>query len=179
MKRSARLMAGATLVGLLIAAAGAPGASASHSTCGAMGGPANEAIAESLILEEMKSEGTLHFGPKKVRIGGPDWAPIRVKVEAWVSNPRNLDITCASSTFRLKVDVKARVSGRAGSVTKKGPARIEGHYKIVASTPPKVCPENVKMPELNLQGINNKVDDWIRKQINASGLVQVPCQQVG
>jgi hypothetical protein len=179
MKRTARLVVTATAAALVIAAGGSSSASASHSTCTVMGGPANEAIAESLILEEMKSEGTLHFGPKKVRIGGPDWAPIRVKVEAWVSNPRNLDITCGTSTFSLKVDVKARVSGRAGSVTKKGPARIEGHYKIVLSTPPKVCPENVKMPELNLQGINNKVDNWIRKQINASGLVHVPCQQVG
>jgi hypothetical protein len=179
MRRTPRLLLGTTAAVLAVAACGAPSAMASHSTCAAMGGPANEALAESLILAEMKDEGTLHFGPKKVRIGGPDWAPIKVKVEAWVSNPRNLDITCATSTFKLKVDVKARVSGRAGSVTKKGDARIEGHIKVVLSTPPKVCPEDVKMPELNLQGINNKVDDWIRKKINQSGLVQVPCQQVG
>ena len=179
MTRKVRLLAGTTLAALAVSVAAPSGASASHSTCAAMGGPANEALAESVILSAMKSKGTLHFGPKKVRIGGPDWAPIRVKVEAWVSNPRNLDITCANSKFTLKVDVKARVSGRAGSVTKKGEARIEGHYKIVASTPPKVCPEDVKMPELNLQGINNKVDDWIRKKINASALVQIPCQQVG
>jgi hypothetical protein len=42
-----------------------------------------------------------------------------------------------------------------------------------------VCVTNLRLDGLNLTGVNNRVDNWIRARINSSGLVaNFPCQHI-
>ena len=102
--------------------------------------------------------------------------PIRVDVDATIKKPaKNVNITCASSSFSSKVDIRARVSGQAGSSTHDGDGRITGHYVVYLANPPRLCVKNLKMASLNLQGVQNDVDNWIRKKINDSLIVHDIC----
>ncbi len=105
--------------------------------------------------------------------------PIKVNVEATIKKPaKNVDIVCAPSSFSSRLDIKVRVSGRAGSSTHDGDGRITGHY-TVTSSPTRVRVSNLTMASLNLQGVENDVDNWIRVKINSSGLVaNFPCRHI-
>lgn len=179
MVSTARPTAAAMILGaLLLAAAPAPRAEAAVpvSTCAAIGGAQSEPLAEKVVLGLMRSRGTVHLGPRRVKVGGPSFAPVYANAEVWVSNPRLLNITCATSAFSLRVDVRATVSGGPVNLTRHGTAGVRGSYAIL-SAPRRLCPRNVSMPYLNLVDVPPKVDGAIRAQINASSLVRIPCQR--
>lgn len=148
----------------------------SHSTCDAIGGAQNEALAEKVVLGLMRSRGTVHLGPRRVKVGGPSFAPIYANVEVWVSNPRLLNITCATSAFTLRIDVRASASGGPVNFTRHGVAGVRGTYSIL-SAPRRLCPHNVTMPYLNLVDVPDAADNSIRAQINGSSVVRIPCQR--
>ncbi len=146
---------------------------ASHNTCALLSQAGGEAAVESQALTELNKQLPKHFSGK-VTVGRVPVTndPIRVEVDATVKKPaKSVSITCASSRLATRVDLRVRVSGRAGSSTHEGEGRITGHYTIQASTPPRVCVRDLKMASLNLQGVQNDVDDWIRGKINESSLV--------
>lgn len=162
----------------------APDARASHNTCSLIaqaGGPMMGAILGEWVVEEaalvlLNSRLPQTFSGKvtvgRVPVTGD---PIKVQVDATLLKPaKNVDIVCASSSFSSKFNVKARVSGKLGSDTHEGEGRVTGHY-TVDSTSRKACVGNLKLAGLNLRGVQNDVDNWIRKKINASGLVANFC----
>jgi hypothetical protein len=46
---------------------------------------------------------------------------------------------------------------------------------VYLANPPRLCVKNLKMSSLNLQGVQNDVDNWIRKKINDSLIVHDIC----
>lgn len=100
--------------------------------------------------------------------------PVRVDVRLTVKNPKSVDLVCAVSIFSFVFDIVVTVSGQAGSTTHSGSRRIGGHYIVTSAlpnSPPTVCPQNLRLTALNLQGVQNDIDNWVRQQINASALV--------
>lgn len=152
-------------------------AAVSQSTCAAIGGAQNEPLAESVILGLMRSRGTIHSPPRRVRIGGPPFAPIYADVETWVSNPHQLNITCAASTFTLRMNVRAKISKSVGSITRHGTAAVRGAY-VILSAPRRVCPRGITLVMLNLVDIPTTADGWIRDRINSGSPVRIPCQRL-
>ena len=86
-----------------------------------------------------------------------------------------MSIGCAASSFSTKFDIEVRVSGRAGSTTHNGDGRIKGHYTVGSLSPVKICVSNLTLAGLNLHGVQNDVDNWVRRQINASGFLGPFC----
>ncbi len=150
---------------------------ASHNTCQLLNQFGGEASVEARAKATLDSRLPQTYSGKvtvgKVPITND---PIRVDVDATIKKPaKNINITCASSSFSSKVDIRARVSGQAGSSTHDGDGRITGHYVVYLATPPRLCVKNLKMASLNLQGVQNDVDNWIRKKINDSLIVHDIC----
>jgi hypothetical protein len=172
-----RWLVGSVLVWPLVAAEGGlPGTApvhAAHNTCSLVTQAGGETAVETWALTNLNAKLPKTFSGK-VTVGRVPVTndPIRVDVDATIKKPaKSVDITCASSALSSKLEIRVRVSGRAGSSTHEGDGRITGHYTIAAASPPRVCVSNLKMASLNLQGVQNDVDDWIRKQINHSALV--------
>jgi hypothetical protein len=174
-------------VGLLVASALAAGGgighwaevSAAHNTCQAINQAGGEAAMEAHAKATLDSRLPQSYSGK-VTVGKVPVTndPIRVDVDATIKKPaKSVNITCASSTFSTRVDIRAKVSGRAGSSTHEGDGRITGHYFVYLANPPRVCVKNLKMASLNLEGVQNDVDNWIRKKINDSIIVQDICSQ--
>ncbi len=152
-------------------------AQASHNTCSLVAQAGGEATVEAWALAALNAKLPKTFSGK-VTVGHVPVTndPIKVNVDATIKKPaKNVDIVCTPSSFSSRLDIKARVSGRAGSSTHDGDGRITGHYAVASLSPVKICVSNLNMAGLNLQGVQNEVDNWIRKQINASGLVGPFC----
>ncbi|MFZ5877666.1 MAG: hypothetical protein ACOYXU_14865 [Nitrospirota bacterium] len=152
---------------------------AAHSTCALMAPiPGGEATAEGKILAYLQAQPPTTF-KGKVKVGSTPFGAIKVKVKATIKDPKDVDLTCAQSDFSYKFGIKVTVSGKAGSDTHNGTGRIAGHYTVSPSpNSASVCVNHLKLAGLNLEGVNNHVDDWIKKQINNSGLVGLPCQNI-
>lgn len=150
---------------------------ASHNTCGAIQQAGGEALVEAKALEALNQRLPQDFSGK-VTVGHVPVTndPIRVDVDAKIKKPaKNVNVTCASSGFSTRVDIRVRVSGKAGSSTHEGDGRITGHYLVYAGNPSRMCVKDLKMSNLNLQGVQNDVDNWIRKKINDSVIVSTIC----
>lgn len=150
---------------------------AAHNTCALVAQAGGEATVEAWALTALNAKLPKTFSGK-VTVGHVPVTndPIRVNVDATIKNPaKNVDIVCAPSSFSSRLDIKVRVSGRAGSSTHDGAGRITGHYTVASLSPVRICVSNLNMAGLNLQGVQNDVDNWIRKQINASALVAPFC----
>ncbi len=149
----------------------------SVNTCGPIAQvPGGEAAVEAWALANLNAKLPMSYSGK-VTVGRVPVTndPIRVNVDATIKNPaKNVDIVCAQSKFSSRLDVRVRVSGRAGSSTHNGDARVTGNY-TVALSPARVCVANLKLSDLNLHNVQNDVDDWIRKKINQSGLLAPFC----
>ena len=170
--RSAGILGG---LGIVVAIAGP--VAASHNTCALVNQAGGEPAVEAWALAKVNTKLPKHFSDK-VTVGHVPVTndPIKVDVDATVKKPaKSVNITCATSAFSTRVDIRVRVSGRAGSSTHEGEGRISGHYTISAANPPRVCVSDLKMASLNLQNVQNEVDDYIRKQINKSALVENFC----
>ncbi len=149
----------------------------SVNTCGPIAQvPGGEATVEAWALANLNAKLPMSYSGK-VTVGRVPVTndPIRVNVDATIKNPaKNVDIVCAQSKFSSRLDVRVRVSGRAGSSTHNGDARVTGNY-TVALSPARVCVANLKLSDLNMHNVQNDVDDWIRKKINQSGLLAPFC----
>ncbi len=147
---------------------------AAHSTCGLISSvPGGEPVVEAAILNYLKSQPPTTFSDK-VKVGSTPLGPVKVKVKVTIKDPKDVDLKCTKSDFSYKFGIKATVSGKAGSSTHNGTGRIEGHYTV--SPTPKVCVNNLRLAGLNLENVQNKVDQWIRGQINSSDLTaDFPC----
>lgn len=155
-------------------------ARAAHSTCGLFQSiPGGESTAEGVILAHLQSQPPTTFSGK-VKVGSTPVGPIKVKVKVTIKDPKDVSLTCAKSDFSYKFGIKATVSGKAGSDTHHGTGRITGHYTVALSPGnASVCVNDLKLAGLNLEGVNNHVDNWIKKQINKSGLLETfPCQNI-
>lgn len=153
---------------------------AAHSTCALLETiPGGEATAEGKILSHLQAQPPTTFSGK-VKVGEVLNQPVKVKVKATIKDPTDVDLTCAKSGFSYKFGLKVTVSGKAGSDTHHGTGRITGHYTVAPSPgAASVCVSNLKLAGLNLSGVNNHVDDWIKKQINKSPLLETfPCQNI-
>lgn len=174
---SRRWALGVLLVATFVVADGGLGgwsrAEASHNTCGLIAQvPGGQTAVEAWALASLNSKLPKSFSGK-VTVGHVPVThdPIKVNVDATILKPaKNVDIVCTPSSFSCKFDIRVRVSGRLGSDTHSGDGRITGHYTVTTS-PTRVCVSNLSMAGLNLQGVQNDVDNWIRKQINASSLI--------
>ncbi len=172
---------GVLLVSILVVADGGLGgwsrAEASHNTCGLIAQvPGGQTAVETWALTALNAKLPKSFSGK-VTVGHVPVTgdPIKVNVDATILKPaKNVDIVCIPSSFSSKFDIRVRVSGRLGSDTHSGDGRIAGHY-TVTSSPTRVCVGNLSMAGLNLQGVQNNVDNWIRQQINSSGLIGPFC----
>lgn len=174
-----------TLVGLLmstlvIAGGGSGGwtkAEGSHNTCGLVAQvPGGETQVETWASTNLNNRLPMTFSGK-VRVGTTPWGdPIKVNVDATIKKPaKNVDIVCIPSSFSSRFDLTVRVSGRLGSDTHSGDGRIAGHYTVSSISPPRVCVGSLGLAGFNLHGVQNDVDNWIRKKINASGLIGPFC----
>lgn len=146
---------------------------AGHNTCALVTQAGGEATVEGWALGALNGKLPKSFSDK-VTVGHVPITndPIKVDVDATVKKPaKNVNIVCGSSSLSSKLDIKVRVSGKAGSSTHEGEGRITGHYTVVAGSPIKICVSNINMASLNLQGVQNDVDNWIRKKINNSSIV--------
>lgn len=171
------------ITGVAVAGEGAGdwgAARAAHSTCSLLDMiPGGEATAEGKILSYLQAQPPTKFSGK-VKVGSTPMGAIRVKVKATIKDPKDVDLACAQSDFSYRFGIKVTVSGKAGSDTHSGTGRIVGHYTVSPSpTSATVCVDHLKLAGLNLEGVNNHVDNWIRKQINKSGLLAAfPCQSI-
>ena len=138
-----------------------------------------EATAEGVILSHLQAQPPTTFSGK-VKVWSTPVSSIKVKVKVTIKDPKDVDLTCAKSDFSYKFGLKVTVSGKAGSDTHHGTGRITGHYTVAPSPgSATVCVNGLRLAGLNLEGVNNHVDDWIKKQINKSGLVDAfPCQNI-
>jgi len=153
---------------------------AAHSTCALLETiPGGEATAEGVILAHLQAQPPTTF-EGKVKVGEVLNQPVKVKVKATIKDPQDVDLTCAKSGFSYTFGLKVTVSGKAGSDTHHGTGRITGHYTVALSPGnASVCVSDLKLAGLNLEGVNNHVDKWIKKQINKSGLLETfPCQNI-
>ena len=173
-------LAGLLMSSFVVAGGGLGGwfrAEGSHNTCGLIAQvPGGQTAVEAWALTALNSKLPQSFSGK-VTVGHVPVTgdPIKVNVDATILKPaKNVDIVCTPSSFSSKFDIKVRVSGKLGSDTHSGDGRIAGHY-TVSSSPTKVCVGNLSMAGLNLQGVQNNVDNWIRSQINSSGLIGPFC----
>ncbi|MEX2164254.1 MAG: hypothetical protein WD823_08430 [Sulfuricaulis sp.] len=167
-------------VTLIIFATGSSAVRAAHSTCALMQSiPGGEAAAEAVILNHLKAQPPTTFSGK-VKVGEVLNQPVKVNVNVTIKDPKDVDLKCSKSNFSYKFGIKARVSGKAGSDTHQGTGRIGGHYTVtLAPNQGTVCVTNLRLDGLNLAGVNNHVDNWIRAKINSSGLVaNFPCQHI-
>lgn len=178
-----RLAVALMITGVAVAGEGAGdwgAAWAAHSTCSLLEMiPGGEATAEGVILAHLQAQPPTKFSGK-VKVGSTPLGPIKVKVKVTIKDPKDVNLTCAESDFSSKFGIKVKVSGKAGSDTHEGTVRIAGHYTVSASpSSATVCVNHLKLDGLNLEGVNNHIDDWIRKKIEASGLVaDFPCQHI-
>jgi hypothetical protein len=171
------LLGYATLV-ILVTGSGA--VRAAYSTCSLMQSiPGGEATAEAAILNHLKAQPPMTFSDK-VKVGEVMNQPIKVNVKVTIEDPKDVDLKCLKSNFTYKFGIKVTVSGKAGSDTHQGTGRIGGHYTVtLAPNQATVCVTNLRLDGLNLTGVNNRVDNWIRARINSSGLVaNFPCQHI-
>lgn len=171
---------GVLVSSLLVVGGGLGGRSevhAAHNTCGPIQQVGGEASVEAKALNALNGRLPRSFSGK-VTVGHIPVTndPIRVDVDATIKKPaKNLNLTCASSNFSTRVDIRVRVSGKAGSSTHEGDGRITGHYVVILGNPMRMCVRGLKMANLNLQGVQNDVDNWIRKKINDSIIVNEIC----
>lgn len=142
-----------------------------HNTCGVIAQvPGGEAGAEAMALAYVNSQLPMSFeGKVKVKIGP---VKVKVKVKVTISNARDLDITCSTSKISFKFDIKVKVD-KVG--TFGGTGRIEGHYTVSTSPSLKICVSNLNLTNLNITNSPKVVDDFVRGQINQSGLFQGFC----
>ena len=142
-----------------------------HNTCGLIAQvPGGEAGAEAIALAYVNSQLPMSFAGKvKVKIGP---VKVKVKVKVTISNARDLDITCSTSKVSFKFDIKVKVDN-VGSFG--GTGRIAGHYTVSTSPSLKICVSNLQLTDLNITNSPNVVDDFVRGQINQSGLFQGFC----
>lgn len=149
----------------------------SMNTCGPIAQvPGGEAAVEAWALANLNAKLPMSYSGK-VTVGRVPVTndPIRVDVDATIKNPaKSVDIVCAQSRFSSRLDVRVKVSGKAGSSTHNGDARVTGNY-TVALSPARVCVANLKLSDLNLHNVQNDVDDWVRKKLNQSGLMGPFC----
>lgn len=159
---------------------GGTSARAAHSTCALLEPiPGGEATAEGVILAHLQAQPPTKFSGK-VKVGSTPFGAVKVKVKVTIKDPKDVTLKCPDSDFSYKFGVKATVSGKAGSDTHEGTGRIAGHYTVSpAPTEAKVCVDHLKLAGLNLEGVNNHVDDWIRGKIQDSALLAgFPCQHI-
>jgi len=165
---------------LVMLATGSGAARAAHSTCSLMQSiPGGEATAEAAILNHLKAQPPTTFSGK-VKVGEVMNQPIKVNVSVTIKDPKDVDLKCPQSNFTYKFGIKVTVSGKAGSDTHQGTGRVGGHYTVaLAPNQATVCVSSLRLDALNLAGVNNRVDNWIRAKINSSGLVaNFPCQHI-
>jgi hypothetical protein len=141
--------------------------------------PGGEATAEGVILAHLQAQPPTTF-KGKVKVGSTPLGAVKVKVKVTIKDPKDVNLKCPDSDFSYKFELKATVSGKAGSDTHKGTGRIGGHYTVSPlPTAARVCVDHLELAGLNLEGVNNHVDDWIRGKIQDSALLAgFPCQNI-
>ena len=161
---SAKRVAAGLVFAVVGAAAGFPRpAVASHDTCSIIALVAgSEQGAEALSLAAINAVLPLVIRRDDVRLT--------------VYDVRWLDITCVTSTFAFRVPVKIVYEPSPYlRVSRRGTARIDGHYAIVLGTPTTVCVDDLTLAGLNFRDVPKWVDDGVRSLINRSGALDSFC----
>jgi hypothetical protein len=153
---------------------------AAHSTCALMEPiPGGEATVEGVILAHLQAQPPTTF-KGKVKVGSTPFGAVKVKVKVTIKDPKDVNLKCPDSDFSYKFGLKATVSGKAGSDTHEGSGKIAGHYTVSPQTAAaRVCVDHLQLAGLNLEGVNNHVDEWLREKIQESAFMAgFPCQNI-
>lgn len=143
-------------------------AAQSHNTCSMIEQAGGIAKVQQEAFDAVKDhlEANSTFGGD-VNIGSK-LIPIWVRVKATVSNPRSFVLDCSDSKVSLRFDVKVTISGNLGSDTHEGSGRVEGHYTVSVNLDHgkvTVCVGDVKVTDLNLEGVQNDIDSWLKGKV--------------
>jgi hypothetical protein len=157
------MAAGLLFAAVAVGAGFSSPAVASHDTCSIIAQvPGGEAGAEAQVLAALNA--TL---PLVVRGSG---------YRLSVYDARWLVIWCHRSTVTVRVPIKVRYSpAEFVSISKRGSARIRGHYAILLGPPAEVCVGDLQVAGLNLDGVPSWVDEGVRSLVNRSDAVDSFC----
>jgi hypothetical protein len=153
--------------GLLFAAVGVGAgfsspAEASHDTCALIAQvPGGERGAEGLVLAAVNATLPLAVRQSDYRLT--------------VYDARWLNIRCRSSTVTVRVPIKVRYSDEYVSISRRGSARIRGHYAILPGPAVEVCVGDLKVVGLNLEDVPSWIDEEVRSLVNRSDAVDSFC----